>query len=105
MQDSSWISGCDTGNNPFAAASNLGRKRDADESGMDVNANEQQQQMATLAHATQGVMPLPKRRIVSGVPIEELRQAANRWLSCALQIHTDRRQCPDYGFLQWNEQR
>lgn len=67
MQDSGWMNN----GNPFAAgSSNLGRKRDADESGMDMTANGQQIDTATPAHAhaAHGVMPLPKRRIVSCVP-------------------------------------
>lgn len=52
----------DSGMNPFAAASNLGRKRGADESGMDLGMPMSMSDAAPPA--SHGVMPLPKRRIV-----------------------------------------
>lgn len=54
--------------NPFAAATILGRKRGADESGMDVNGADGQQTLASTSAAGHGVMPLPKRRIVRASP-------------------------------------
>lgn len=105
--------GSTTMQNPFESySSTLNRKRDAEESGMDMQSQETVVAQQQQGHA---VMPLPKRRIVSLSSKLSSSFKADECVASShlIIIHTnytfmkhhtaDRRQCTHYGFTQWQQ--